>query len=107
MNNFTVIYKILKYLESALDVESPDLSPISADRLGVSRERWEQLLIMLQDSGYISGLVIGQILSDNRRYIAEPARPSITLRGLEYLTENSLMKRAASLAKGVISVVKP
>ena len=28
-------------------------------------------------------------------------RPEITLKGLEYLEENSLMKKAANLAKGI------
>lgn len=28
-------------------------------------------------------------------------RPEITLKGLEYLEENTLMKKAASLAKGI------
>ena len=32
-------------------------------------------------------------------------RPEITLKGLEYLEENSLMRRAADMAKGIIDIV--
>ena len=31
--------------------------------------------------------------------------PRITLKGLEYLQENSLMKKAAELAKGVADII--
>lgn len=30
------------------------------------------------------------------------SRPELTLKGLEYLEENSLMKKAADLAKGIV-----
>jgi hypothetical protein len=30
------------------------------------------------------------------------SRPELTLKGLEYMEENSLMKKAADLAKGIV-----
>ena len=33
-------------------------------------------------------------------------RPEITLKGLEYLEENSLMKEAARLIQGISNIVK-
>ena len=51
MNNFTVIYKILRYLEASLDAEEFDDEAISAEKLKITQERWEQLLIMMQDEG--------------------------------------------------------
>lgn len=47
MNNFKVIYRILKYLEASLDYEEFDVEAISPFRLDVTRERWEQILIMM------------------------------------------------------------
>ena len=32
-------------------------------------------------------------------------RPGITLKGLEYLAENSFMKKAANLAKGIKDII--
>lgn len=106
MDNFRVIYKILKYLEAALDCGEADPEAFSSARLKVSDERIEQLLIMMQDEGYICGLVVVKTLGDNRRHIAEPICPSITIRGLEYLEENSLMKKAANAAKGIKDFIR-
>jgi len=105
MDNFKIIYKILKFLEMSLDYEMTDVDAISYQRLGITKERWEQLLIMLQDSGYITGIAVTQSLGDNKRHIAEPITPVITLKGLEYLTENTLLKRAAALLKGAKDMI--
>lgn len=106
MDNFKIIYRILRYLEQALDCAELDPSPISHTALGITRERWEQLLIMLQNDGYINGIVYVRTLSSDRAHITEPIRPNITLKGLEYLAENSLMKKAGDLLKGAISMIK-
>lgn len=34
-------------------------------------------------------------------HIAEPIAPRITLKGMEYLSENTFMKKAANLVKGI------
>ena len=47
MDNFKVIYKILKFLEVSLDYEQTDVDAISPERLHITHERWEQLLIMM------------------------------------------------------------
>ena len=101
MDNFKIIYRILKYLEASLDCEEFDPEAISPFRLGITKERWEQLLIMMQDEGYICGIFSTQTLSDSRRHICEPVTPSITIKGLEYLADNTFMKKAAGLVKGV------
>lgn len=82
MYNFIAIYRILSYLEQALDYDEPDMSQISSNALGLSDNRWLALLRLLEDAEYIE--VFGH-------------RTRITLRGLEYLQQNSLMQRAVSL----------
>ncbi len=82
MYNFIAIYRILSYLEQALDYDGPDMSQISSSALGLSANSWLALLRLLEDAGYIE--VFGH-------------RTKITLRGLEYLQQNSLMQRAVSL----------
>lgn len=106
MDNFKIIYKILKHLEASMDAESTDIAPISPERLGISHERWERLLILLQDDGYIKGIVTAQALGEDRPHITEPIHPFITLRGLEYLADNSFMRRAAQLLKGTVEIIK-
>ena len=106
MDNFKIIYKILKHLESSMDAESTDIAPISPERLGITHERWECLLILLQDDGYIKGIETAQALGEDRPHITEPIRPFITLRGLEYLADNSFMRRAAQPLRGTVEIIK-
>lgn len=106
MDNFNVIYKILKVLENAMDCMEFDFSEYSAEYFKVSDERFEKLLIMLQAEGYIKGLFVDSYLSDKGiDRIKRKNKVEITLKGLEYLHENSMMKKAASIAKGVIGTI--
>lgn len=70
MDNFKVIYRLLRTLETAMDAE------------GVAMTR--------ANDGYTA---------------VSLSSPRITLRGLEYLEENSLMRKAAALAKGIAEVL--
>lgn len=105
MDNFAIIYKILKALEKAMDYEEFDVSLISHERLDISYSRWEKIMIMLKQSGYIEGIVYDQALCDYSPRIHRPMQPVITLKGLEYLSDNSLMKRAANIVKGIKETV--
>mgnify|MGYP004634673583 CR=1 FL=1 len=82
MDNFIAIYRILSYLEQAMDYDMPDMSRISSSALGLSSNRWLALLRLLEEAGYIE--IAGHCTK-------------ITLRGLKYLQQNNLMQRAASL----------
>jgi len=102
MDNFKIIYKILKVLERAMDYEEPDLSLISAEALGISQNRWEAIMVMLQENGYIDG--VHYIRSMGMKGV-KLVNLRITLKGLEYLEENSSMKKAANLAKGIADII--
>lgn len=106
MDNFKIIYKILKHLECMMDCEEIDVSAISHIRLGITKERWEQILILLKKEEYIEGIVSTKTLSDDKAHIVEPIKPTITLKGLEYLAENSLLKKAQNMLKGIVETVK-
>lgn len=101
MDNFTIIYKILKVLEKAMDYDELDINAISHERINISHQRWEKILIMLVKSGYIEGIVYGSDIGDYSPHLLQPIHPMITLKGLEYLNDNSLMKKAANIAKGI------
>ncbi len=103
MDNFNVIYKILKRLEKAMDYDEFDIEQISAENLGINKNRWCKIMEMLVQSGYIQGFNIKYGLNNNVIITKDNLR--ITLRGLEYLSENSLMKRAANIAKGVKEII--
>lgn len=103
MDNFKVIYKILAALENSLDYERVDLDRISPEALGISEERRNALLKMLDDAGYISGVVVRQYADGG--VVLMVNHISITLKGLEYLAENSLMKKAYNAAKGIVDLI--
>ena len=103
-DNFKCIYKILKALEKAMDYPEFDISQISAEKLGVSTERWARYIEMMLDTGYIKGVSIytdctGELCVDNGGI-------RITLKGLEYLTENSIMQRLYKSAMGIKELAK-
>lgn len=104
--DFTVIYKILKELDRNAGNEDFDLAMVGADRLGVAEARWEQIIIELAANGYIAGVSYTQTLEDKFPHLAHPITPRITLKGMEYLSENSAMKKAGRVISGVIDVVK-
>ena len=97
-NNFKIIYKILSSLEKAMEYEEFDEARISPQALGISRPLWEKLIMMLSDSGYITGVVIKQYVDEGYPTVTDCSKIRITL--------NSLMQRAKNLAKGIIDIAK-
>lgn len=97
MDNFRVIYKILRLLEETMDNDEFDISCISDECLGISKNRLNRLLILLQDDGYIQGI----IYKTGAQGVKISPHLRITIKGLEYLEENSMMKKAAAIVKGI------
>lgn len=97
MDNFRVIYRILRYLEKALDYDEPNMDCISAKALKLSDQRWMALMEMLSKEGYIDGFSVQRTVDGS--ILISSSAPRITLKGLEYLQENSLMKKLPSLRK--------
>ena len=103
MDNFKAIYKILRSLESAMDYPEFDLAQISREALGVSKERWARYIEMMADIGLIKGVrVFKNVLGETN--VAD-GDIRVTLKGLEYLTENPIMQKLYRAAKGIKEVV--
>lgn len=103
MEQFRIIYKILKVLCASMEHEEFDNAWISAETLGVSEAMWEAIMKMLVDNAYIEGVIAMEEMHGN--FSIKLIRPRITLKGLEYLEDNSMMKKAAKAAKGIIDVI--
>lgn len=101
MDNFNAIYKILKLLDKHKGDEDFDYELISAKAMKMKVSDWEQIMIELQMNGFIRGLVYTQDLTNKFPHIVEPIHPQITLKGMEYLANNSFMKKAANALKMV------
>ena len=103
MEEFTQIYRILQILKKAMDVEEFEKELISSEAINVNYPKWCRLMAMLANNGYVSGVSVWNSLDCQYPKI-ELVRPEITLKGLEYLEENSMMKKVSKVAKGVIDV---
>jgi len=103
MDNFKAIYKILRSLEAAMDCPEFDITQINHEALGVSAERWARYIEMMSDTGLIKGVkVYGDILGETH---IDNDGIRITLKGLEYLTENSIMQKLYKAAKGIKEIM--
>jgi hypothetical protein len=105
MDNFKIIYKILRGLEKNMGNENFKIESISATKMKISFEKLEQLLILMQVEIYIKGLVLSKDLEQLYRHISEPIKPQITIKGLEYLAENSFMAKAKNALKMVGEII--
>ncbi len=102
-DNFKCIYKILRALEKAMDFPEFDISQIDYNKLEISKERWAKYLEMMLDSGYIKGVRIYEDITGELCVENEGIR--ITLKGLEYLSENTIMQRLYKAAMGIKEIV--
>ena len=92
MDNFKIIYKILSALEKSMDLEECNLDSISSEALKISN-----------DAGYIKGVTIQKYVTGETNVDAEDIR--LTLKGLEYLSENSIMQKMYKAAKGITDLI--
>nr|DAK27322.1 MAG TPA: YjcQ protein [Caudoviricetes sp.] len=105
MEQFKQIYRILSILRKAMDLEEWDSKLLSPEELGISLPMWSRLMAMLLKEGYITGGEVWESFDVSYPKV-KLVRPEITLKGLEYLEENSLMKKAGEMLKEVIHIVK-
>ena len=103
-DNFKTIYKILCAFEKSLDIEKFNSELISAERLNISQTRLEKYLLMLCEAEYLSGFEFEEDIAGS--LIIKENNPHITLKGFEYLSENSIMQRMYRTAKGIKDFVK-
>ena len=96
MDDFRIIYKILRILQNSMDLEEFDRNSISAEALGLYTPKWSIIMIMLLDAGYITGAETWYNMRCGCQSVMLRGT-ELTLKGLEYLEENSLMKKAANM----------
>ena len=93
------------FMQKGSIMEEFEKELISSEAIKVNYPKWCRLMAMLVNNGYISGVSVWNSL-DCLYPKVELTRPEITLKGLEYLEENSMMKKVSKVAKGVIDVFK-
>ena len=95
------MYRILKTLLKYAGRQDFTNELISAKKLGVSYEEWSYLLVLLQESGYVDGVVYTQTFSQRYPDIVDIDKLRITISGIEYVEENSTMKKIGQALKEI------
>ena len=87
-DNFRVIREILTILERSMDDSVLSSDTLSAKAFGVSETRFTAILVMMIEAGLIEGSKPNKN-GQTRPFILHPEKLYITLKGLEYLRDNS------------------
>ncbi len=104
MDTLEIAYKILYSLETGKKADYMG-KLISPAKLGVPYDKWLDVMQTLSDDGYISGVSFSENILGQTKVDFAHAR--ITVKGAEYLHENSTMKKFGKIATDVITVLKP
>ena len=56
MDDFRIIYKILKILQESMDYESFNNTRIEQEELHISEPKWRRIMAMLVNEGYVTGI---------------------------------------------------
>lgn len=102
-DNFKIIFKILSQLEKDMDNATVDIEAISYEILCITENRWLNIIEMLCRDGYIIGVIINRDITGAKNYNCD--NMAITIKGLEYLKNNSLMQKAYKTAKGITDLI--
>lgn len=102
-DNFKIIYKILSQLEKDMDRPSANVDAINYEILCISENRWLNIIEMLYRDGYIIGVMINKDIDGNKNYNCDDM--AITIKGLEFLKNNSLMRKAYKAVKGITDII--
>lgn len=87
-----VMYKILAYVYECMKTGvEPDTGKISSSALCIPDEYWKQIIRELVEHGFLTGTSIIQTTSG---VVIGFEKPRVTMDGVEFLMENSMMAKA-------------
>lgn len=102
---FGDLLKILRRFEKCLDKEGFDEALLKD--LKLSPVRLKNYLEMLDEAGYISGIVINEYIEEENPYSIDYDDARITIDGLKFLAENTMLSKSYRVIKDVADLVKP
>lgn len=106
-NDFHVIaYRILQYLYDCLKAgQDPEIEKISAKNYEINDRYFHTIIGELYNNGYIDHVIeIDSVGSLYTQYKLSH-NLSITLRGIEYLTDNSFIEKAKNFFKETKNII--
>ena len=93
---FVIAAKILDYLYKCLKKGiAPELELLSPEALGINESYWNYIFHNLSEYGYITGVISKKLIGNPEVQVKlQYNKLRITPPGIEYLAENSTMKKA-------------
>lgn len=105
---YVIAYQILSYLyqclKSGKDVD-PKMLEHNSRLLQVNEKYWTYIIYNLAEEGYINGVDFIEIDGQNLPYVSCLEDCMITPQGIEYLCENSSIKKAFHYLKEIKEIV--
>ena len=97
-----IVYQILSYLYVQLKSGKPvqsDMISADSELYKVNQEYWKFIIMSLKQEGYISGVTtdVKHWMSGDTLVIENLEKCQITPKGIDYLVDNSFMKKAKQL----------
>lgn len=101
---FVVAYRILRYLNECFQAgERAEVDMFGPDALGINNGYWVNMLESLCNEGYITGVEFPAAIGSIRSAKVYDAR--ITQKGIEFLEDNTKIKKAAQFLKSIKETV--
>ena len=115
---FCVMCRILRHIEKSLDDAAFDRTGFTAERFGISENRFARILALLVRDGYVTGIEVedyGEPERDDpfsdgeeyRRFGIKIGNPSITVAGIRFQAENTFLMRGFNMVKDISGILKP
>lgn len=87
-----------------MDLPEFNIEELGLETMKLSQERLYRYFEMLQDAGLIKNADLRTDIT-GEMFIKNPKKIRITLKGLEYLSENIIMRKMYNAAKGIEDLV--
>ena len=109
---FSIMCRILRYVEKSLDDDVFDRENFTAERFGTSHNRFVRILDMMIQEGFITGIKVvdyGEPDSNDpfgsgekyQRFAIKIDNPSLTVRGIRFQAENTAIMKVLQTVKGI------
>lgn len=104
MDTLQIAYKILYSLEHKEKAEYMG-ALVGPEKLGAPKGKWLDVIRLMMEERYIAGVAIQRDIVGG--WLVDIKNIHITLKGAEYLRDNSAMRKFSRISTDVISIIKP
>jgi len=104
---YVIVYQILAYLYKCLKEGKPvdgNMIRHDGELFAINERYWEYIMVNMMEQGFVRGIAIKKNAIGDY-YISHLDECEITPDGIDYLCDNSRIKRAYEFAKGVLTVL--